>query len=505
MVVCILYTVIRYKPRRLNKMSFLSIVPSASTLRPAFNVGCLMDIVTGTFYKGRRGENILNGGFHPLTFFQGPPHSWKTTIADYFTLTTLDRISSAEASKYCSEGTSSYTRLIEFSQRMENLKDILHGDENLTDEERRLVLTSYPIWYGEKYYDNIRDYCKQRIKSKEALLETPFLNSAGDSIKILKPLLSIIDSLSQFKIKKIEDSTLEENSVGDSENNTYFMKYGLAKKLLITQAPGISIRGGIYFIMTAHIGNVIEMGGKFDPKPIALADAKKGTKRKGVPDEWDSLPNVLFEIMDVSPCNNKEAKTGVLYPLTEEDRDKDCTDLRILTLKIVRSKHGLTAGKIKIIVSQREGVLSHLSNFHFIKEDNFGISGNNTTYHLDLLPNVNLSRTTVRGLIDNNYQLQRALELTSDLLQIKTTWAPLPHGYMCDPLTLYIDLKNMGYDWSMLLNTRNWWCFVEDEPKNLPQLTTMDLLEMRLGIYFPYFLNDDKISYRKDIKHLLNP
>ena len=34
----------------------------AKPFRPQFSIGCLMDIATGRYEKGAKGENILNGG-----------------------------------------------------------------------------------------------------------------------------------------------------------------------------------------------------------------------------------------------------------------------------------------------------------------------------------------------------------------------------------------------------------------------------------------------------------
>jgi len=134
-----------------------------------------------------------------------------------------------------------------------------------------------------------------------------------------------------------------------------------------------------------------------------------------------------------------------------------------------------------------------LSEFHNIKENGrYGIGGNDKYYSLDLLPDVTLSRTTVREKIDNNALLRRALNITSELFQISIYKSEIERiGLLCTPKELYDDLKAQGYDWNMLLQTREYWTINQyDNP--VPYLSSVDLLKMRKGLYFPYFLNEDK-------------
>jgi len=65
--------------------------------------------------------------------------------------------------------------------------------------------------------------------------------------------------------------------------------------------------------------------------------------------------------------------------------------------------------------------------------------------------------------------------------------------------TLYNDLKAIGYDWDVLLNTRYYWV-PEDEEKDqeYPYLTGRDLLRRRKGLYIPYW-------FTKEQKAALNP
>ena len=60
-----------------------------------------------------------------------------------------------------------------------------------------------------------------------------------------------------------------------------------------------------------------------------------------------------------------------------------------------------------------------------------------------LLPDVKLSRTTIRSKIDENPQLRRVLNITSEMCQMDQMW----HGIdelMCTPKELYDDLIKLG-------------------------------------------------------------
>ena len=153
----------------------------------------------------------------------------------------------------------------------------------------------------------------------------------------------------------------------------------------------------------------------------------------------------------------------------------------------LRSKSGPTGLPFELVISQSEGVHVGLTEFNYIRSmDRFGLGGHDRSYYLELLPEVALSRTTIRGKIDSNPRLQRALEITSELCQITHLWHDVPKDKLCTPKQLYEDIKAKGYDWDELLDTRAWWTF-DDYDHPIKRLTTMDLLNMRLGEYTPYW------------------
>jgi len=132
-----------------------------------------------------------------------------------------------------------------------------------------------------------------------------------------------------------------------------------------------------------------------------------------------------------------------------------------------------------------------LTDLHYVRtikfddrKEYFGCSGGYTNFCLDLMPEVKLTRVNARGKLTENYLLRRALEITADLGQLKQFRRH--EELWCTPLELYASLKDK-YDWNVLLNTRGWWT-IDNDKHPIPFLSTMDLLNMRKGLYEPYWL-----------------
>lgn len=468
-------------------MSYLSSLPTIPKIRPMFNVGCLFDIITGTFETGPNGERILNGGQGHIVSVAGPGNSFKSVIANYMNMTIAERYSCYQYSIYDSENSLKYTRVNTLARRFPNLSKIDHGSEELSPEQVKIKITSAGEVMGDQYFEQVKDIHGAKVKDRAKLMtETPFVNSQGKHIQIVRPTGIMIDSLSQLEISSLNEKMTDKNAIGDSGNNTLYMKQGIAKKQLINQSMNMGPTGGLYFTYVAHVGDEFELD-PYAPKKHKLTHAKKGSKVTGTTKAFEFINDVIYEIFNATMLNNKERGTGVLYPVAEVDKEEDTTDLMLVTLKPTRNKSGPAGIPLEVIVSQREGLLPHLTQFHYCKTNEYGIVGNAINYALYLYPDVKLSRTTVRGKIDDDPKLRRALEFTSQLLQIKQTWAPLADDLMCDPETLYTDIKAMGFDWDIILGmTRGYWVFTEDEGKDgLYYLSTMDLLRMRKGDYTP--------------------
>lgn len=460
-----------------------------------YNVGALADIPTGRYVRGKKGENIMNGGLSVFTAVMGKPNTYKTKVARYFMLSAADKVASSGflpyLNSYDTEVNIDVEHCLSLSRKFDSFKDIdlcQLGAWSITDKTYHL---------GNEWFKLLKDFLRnEKIKNaKNYTVETPFVDKDGKTIKTIYPSFGDLDSVSEFTTADIEEIQ-NKNEIGDSAGNTIHMRGGLAKTRLLMEIPAVCNAASHYIIMTAHIGKEIPMGqGPYVAMPTKqLPHMKPGEVVKGVAGKFLFLSNLLWQTTSTSVFNNQNTK-GPEYPKTRERVDEGSLDLNLVTVKLVRNKSGASGYSIDMLISQTEGVLPSLTEFHYVKEnDRYGIEGNRDTYNMILYPDVKLGRTTVRNLLDTDPLLRRAVKITADLLQIKTYFKDLAFQ-VPDVKELYEKL-GQKYDWKVLLNTRDYWTFNQYEHP-VPFLSTMDLIEMYYDLYVPYWY---KSQEKKDGK-----
>ena len=297
-----------------------------------------------------------------------------------------------------------------------------------------------------------------------------------------------IDSLSELEAKSSMEMLSKD--LDSSETNTFAMKQGLFKAKFLSTVPVMATESNTYFLCTAQLGEKNEMRSgpaMFSQPTKELQFLRQGEHIKGVSPKFFFLTHVAMYAHTAQLLINQTTKLAE-YPLEDEAQR---SDLNIVKLTQLRCKNGPSGYTVSILVSQTEGVLPSLTEFHYIKENNrYGIEGTNVSYHLDLYPSVNISRTTVRSKLNNDEKLRRAVNITAELHQL-TIFQTQLREYFCTPKELYEDIKKLGYDWDVLLNTRGYWTINQYDNK-VPFLSVIDLLKMRKGEYHPYFLDKDK-------------
>lgn len=451
------------------------------TVRIAINIGCMFDIAGGAYETGKYGESILNGGMTPITGVVGIPNSFKSTIADYFQFTAYSRFKlcmHTYGMKYDTEMNVTEARQAALAGNIEGLEGednpIENGRWNITDKVR---------YMGNVWFEKYKEYCATKVKSADKLqVNTPFLDRNGNNMTIMTPTFVGVDSFSEFETDDVADMR-NDNELGDSGGNTDFMRQGRSKAVMITQLPALVMRSNTPMVLTAHVGKTINMDARAMPVK-KMQYLKNGDTIKGVTDKFLFLTHQCWQCLSSIPMINDSTKAPE-YPNGTDDDMKGDTDLNLVTLTLLRNKYGASGLIMQIIVSQEQGVLPALSEFHYIKtNDRFGLGGNVQNYFLDLLPEVKLSRTAIRPKINANAQLRRALNITSELLQMQRLWSKYAPLY-CTPKELYDDLKAIGYDWDYILShTRGYWL-----PDNLDDkhekkfLSTLDLLHLRANMY----------------------
>lgn len=464
------------------------------------NIGALLDVPTATVVTGKHGESIFNGGLSHVIGIVGAGNNFKSTIAYYMMLSAANRIKESTETAM-----TTYDTEINISMdRLEMLaKGFKHLPKNiLTSEDSIWSITDKSMLPANEWGVMINKYTEEKEKDKNSKVEFQAFKDPYTQKPLVEPVPTFvaIDSLTAFEGK----STMEmlSKDLDGTESNTYAMRQGLLKSKFLSTLPVMSNSSNTYFITTAHVGTAINMNNApYAPQPTKkLQYLKSGDSVKGVGTGFSFFTTSNWQAHTASLLVNQN--TGLPeYPVDENDKQK--TDLNIVRLTQLRSKSGPSGYTISLVISQTEGVLPTLTEFHYIKDNSrFGLEGSNVSYHLDIYPEVSLSRTTVRSKINSDPKLRRAINITSELLQcsIFQKWLH-DEGLLCTPKELYEDIKKLGYDWDILLQTREYWTINQyDNPT--PFLSVIDLLKMRKGLYFPYFLNEDKSLKKNYLPHL---
>lgn len=466
----------------------------APAIRPRPCIGGLMDIPAGRYHKGKYGDNLLNGGFSNFMGYGGRGNTFKTakSLCDAFRV--LDRYEGTGLIVYDTEVTFAWDRLEDIA---ENYKNINYSEFL---EEGLITLTSASEHSGNEWWSIIRERSKERFKGAKGIQkETPFIDREGNPVKTVPTEIHLLDSMSQLETDAVAE-IYEKNQIDDGAANTDALRGAAIKTRMVMQVPAVTSQGSMTLIATAHVGDELKLD-PYAPSKQQLAFLKKGLKFKNVPEKFTFLTSNSWFISNAEPLINRSTKAAE-YPLEGFNQLEGDTDLQELTMINIRSKSGTTGHILKLVISQTEGYLPHLSEFHFLKsrKDKFGLigpEGVQKSYRVALRPDVLLQRTKVRTLIDEDEKLQRALEITSEMCQIYDYWTDHPNNRKPSPSELYERLKEIGYDWDILLDTRGYWTYDHyNHPVN--PLSTMDFIDMYFGDYVPYWYPDkDKLKLPK--------
>ena len=457
----------------------------------SINIGALLDVPTSVIITGAKGESIYNGGLGPITAIVGTGNNFKSTIMHYMMLSAANRVFEATPTQMISYDTEMNMSL----ERLETLADKFdHIPKNpIQGDNRAWTLTDKSLVAGNDWAVKINKYIDEKQKDKGSQSAyAPFRDPyTKKELSMPTPTFVEIDSLSEFEAKSSMDMLSKD--LDSSETNTFAMKQGLFKSKFLSTVPGLAISSNTFFLITAQLGEKNEMksGPAMFQQPFKnLQYLKQGEHIKGVSPKFFFLTHNAWYAHTAKLLINSGTNLPE-FPLDSSDNQR--TDLNIVKLTQLRGKNGPSGFTLSLVVSQTEGVLPSLTEFYHIKENGkFGIDGNDRSYHLDLYPDVNLSRTTVRSKLNTDPLLRRAVNITSELLQIDMFHKQIAlQGLMCSPKELYEDIKKLGYDWNVLLNTRGYWT-IDQYTNPVPYLSTVDLLRMRKGLYEPYWLKKDK-------------
>lgn len=465
------------------KVDFGKFFVAAPSLRALLNLGCMLDIPTGKWVEGPRGESIMNGGLSYFTGVAGRGNMFKSVLLHFMTLRILQRYRKSVASVHDTEASIQYSRFQQLAQHLEWL------NEHELAECGRLFLSDNTVMSGNEWFAGFRKFIEEKIKNrKEWLCTTPFLDPVSKSpIKIMYPTVNSLDSISMLQTDSVE-AIYQKNEIGESGANTDSLRGSAAKSQMLMQIPTLTGRGEVRSLMSAHMGDDIPLD-PYAPNVKKLGFLKGKDKLKHTPEKFTFLTNNLWQVLSATVLKTKDHTP--VYPRNSDDSLEGDTDLQLLTIRNLRAKSGPTGMSLQLIVSQSEGLLVPLSEFHYCRSNKYGMGGHDQAYFFDLRPEVVMRRTTVRSKLMEDPRMERVCQITSEMLQMEQLW-DVDKDLHCSPKQLYEDLKAAGYDWDQLLDTRGYWTFEEEAAEHKPFLSTMDLLRMRKGLYKPYWLDGKK-------------
>lgn len=457
------------------------------------NIGSLLDIPTSSISIGKKGESIFNGGLGPITAIIGAGNNFKSTIAHYMTLSAADKI-------YEACGTAITTYDTEDNVSIDRLEDLASSFNSIpknpiTDDGSWSITNKANIMGNVWDTDVLKPHIDMKKKDTSILIDFDCFKDpySKSTLKMHVPTFIEIDSMSEFE-GETSNEMLNKDLDG-SDTNRFAMVQGLFKSKFVSNLPAMAVGTNTYFVVTAQLGEKLDMrtGPAMYQQPFRnLQYLKSGEHIKGVSPKFFFLMHNAWYAHTAKKLINDSTKLPE-YPLGDDKLD---TDLNTVTLTQLRGKNGPSGCTVTLVVSQDQGVLPSLTEFHYIKENKrYGLEGSLQSYHLDLYPEVNLSRTTVRNKLNSDSKLRRAVNITAELLQLGIYHPNLKEDdLLCTPKELYEDIKKLGYDWNELLETRGYWLIDQYNDRHLPFLSTIDLLKMRKGIYQPYFIKDKKPS-----------
>lgn len=446
-----------------------------------YNVGATLDLSTGGYIPGMKGDMILCGGLAPINGITGPGNSFKSALMHFIIMTVLDRYKEAMGIEYDTEGTLTLQRLIAIAA--ECAPDLVP----LLTEMSKFILTDMTQYDGGEFFTLAKELLETRSKGKEKKIETPFLDPITNKpISCYAPLVIGIDSYSLFQSKSVQ--AMQDNEIGDKSRNMEYMRDGAAKTAMLMELPTLAAKSGSNWIMSAHLGERPQMD-PMQPLRKQLAYLKANLKLKNVPEKFMFLTNNLWYMENAGPLLDDQK--GPKYPRNPSDNMKGDTDLMVIRIINLRPKSGPAGVPLHLVVSQRDGILRDMTHFYYIKEVNkdYGFGGHNRGYFLNIYPELTMARTQVRKNISTDPKFRRALEITSELCQYFNLNPDIDASLFCTPEQLYTDIKAMGYDWDILLQTRGYWTF-DHYTNPVPPLSTLDLINMRAGIYRPWWYDE---------------
>jgi len=467
---------------------FLSGMKSSEVTTPFINYSYIFDQLNGEDVKGVNGRYYLNGGMTPNNAVVGGSNTQKSGKLALMMSRVLARIKPSAGFLFDIEKTFAVSRVA----------DAINREIGDSDYFKHHILDQRFFYLSGNEYDgtDVHNFFKEKNamikeeakKNKNLKIDTPFLANDGVSaVKMFPPLIPMIDSGTEMGFSKAMKDFQEGDVDEGGAKKTRDMVIGNLRRIVHTDADSLGAEVGMYQVWTAQVEDIINMTGQ--PLEKQTTFLRQGKKISG-PKSMKKLPALGVEIIRGAPLKNGQEW---LYPDPygkDEFFDADgkaSPDLMEYFVSPYRNKNGISGGHTSFIGSQHLGIQEDLTAYHNLKKHKFfGYDSDNPRGHsLVIYPGSRLGRTTIRGQINEDLCLRRALCITYQYMNKMKYDLTLDQKYRMTIEDFYEKIGKL-MDWEWILNeTVDYW-FINDDIKKTT-LSTFELMRIAVGEGDPKF------------------
>lgn len=463
---------------------------SSNTVIPTLNYSPLMDMINGDFVIGPDAITYMNGGICRNNAVTGGNNTQKTGQAVLMMANGLYRYHTLITAFFDIESTFDVGRLADAYDRLSGIPGDFYA--NVLDQRFFYFSRSEGCdgnfvhqWFKDRHAE-----IKEAIRTKQDIyIATPYKANDGGAIKIISPIMTVTDSISEMHFEKTSAKFQEEEVDEGGAQKTRDLVIGNQRRIVYEDADVLGSQVGIYQVWTAQVTDIVNMTGQ--PLEKESVFIRQGKKLKG-PKSLMRLPQIGYEIIRGSALKSGQEW---MYPnpfgsdVTINKDAKENPDLLYYTTNIFRNKSGSSGSALFFIGSQTLGIQEGLSMYHAMKTANmFGLEGSAISHACVLYPECKVGRTTVWRKSTDDKKFYRALVICFQMWFMQTFWLNLEHKYRLTPQELYTKIKDQGIDWNDILeNTVDYWFTNPDIKKST--VSTMELIKIALGERKPYWLD----------------
>lgn len=480
---------------------FVETLESSSTIAVDLPFSPIFDLLNTEVVYGKHGEALNNGGLSKNTAVTGGNNTQKTGVCVLAIARTLYRFDKSLAFVCDIEDNFKVNRLAEAYDRECGIP----GEFNAKIKGKRFfyfaksdIKNPCDGNFVKAMFRDVSSKVRGQLeKGDDIFMTTPIVDENGQQVKIIVPMLFVIDSISEMHFGKISQHFQEGDVDEGGEKRTRDLSIGNARRIVHEDADVLGSVAGFFQIWVAQIVDKLNLTGRPEEKESAFI--RPGRKLKG-PRSLLRIPQIAHEVIKGSLL--KEGNEW-MYPNpfgrdVEVSSDaKEVPDLMYYANQPYRNKAGMSGIMSFFIGSQSMGIQEGLTMYHVLKTSKYwGLDGSKISHWLPIYPDCKLGRTTVWGKTLEDKKLVRALTIIYHLWFMRTFWFKQPAEYRLSAQELYEKIKARGLDWNDILeNTVDYW-FTNPDIKKVT-VTTHELVRIAVGERDPYWIKDYKDPAKK--------